>query len=359
MADIFSALLGDVPSDPAARQALVQELMRKRAYGELGQLSGDPILGPYGASQLKEADQEAENIGQQGRLQASEQSEEAYRQALESHQSAQEQLERDKLAELKRYHDQLADKAADDTEGLDDDTAKMASYDIAAFPEHMRNYASFGKVGQSRRDQINTGVSQILHDAGTDLSALPSLRATARAYATTVNKMGPQVANLASFSSLVDNNIDRLDVLVGKVNPSRFSTVNDWAQALERQGGSADAAELSSVLTTTQGELARLLTTASAGGNSPVSDSARKELQRIADGTLAPSAFRRVLGRLRLESQMKVQFANDQIANAQAGLTGVATGHPPGPFAVPTRAAPGGGGSQRVRVDAEGNIIGD
>lgn len=57
--DLYSYLVGAPPSDKDQIKAVVDQLRRRRSFGELGALTGDKILQPYGQGMIKEADTSA------------------------------------------------------------------------------------------------------------------------------------------------------------------------------------------------------------------------------------------------------------------------------------------------------------
>jgi hypothetical protein len=56
MDDIYAALIGEAPTDKAIQMKLAEQLRRQRLLGELGQMSGDRILAPFGQGQISSAD---------------------------------------------------------------------------------------------------------------------------------------------------------------------------------------------------------------------------------------------------------------------------------------------------------------
>lgn len=59
MADIYSALIGKAPTSGEEQRAIAAALRRRRAFGELGALSGDPVLQSFGKEQVGFADDAA------------------------------------------------------------------------------------------------------------------------------------------------------------------------------------------------------------------------------------------------------------------------------------------------------------
>lgn len=59
--DVYSALISQAPSGEE-QKAIVAALRRRRAFGELGALTGDPVLQSFGKEQLASADAAAEQL---------------------------------------------------------------------------------------------------------------------------------------------------------------------------------------------------------------------------------------------------------------------------------------------------------
>lgn len=117
--DIYSALTGQLPTDQESQQALINALRGKGMMGQIGALSGDPVLAPFGQNLMKSSDQEAENIGQGYRLQAAQKMEQEYKQQQEAHLKQQDlrlqeqsDIARGGLEETRKYHLQEAAKNA-------------------------------------------------------------------------------------------------------------------------------------------------------------------------------------------------------------------------------------------------------
>lgn len=60
--DLYSYLIGAAPTDPQKQQAVADQLRRRRSFGELGSLTGDRVLQPFGNSMITDADQAAQQI---------------------------------------------------------------------------------------------------------------------------------------------------------------------------------------------------------------------------------------------------------------------------------------------------------
>ncbi len=60
--DLYETLIGAAPTTPQKQKAVANQLRRRRSFGELGALTGDRVLQPFGQGMSKQADQYAENI---------------------------------------------------------------------------------------------------------------------------------------------------------------------------------------------------------------------------------------------------------------------------------------------------------
>jgi hypothetical protein len=59
MPDIYSSLIGAAPTDAEQQAAVAEALRRRRSFGELGSLTGDKVLQPFGQGLSKQADEYA------------------------------------------------------------------------------------------------------------------------------------------------------------------------------------------------------------------------------------------------------------------------------------------------------------
>jgi hypothetical protein len=64
MVDIYSALIGEPPTDQEKLKALAEKLRGRSMIGQLGQITGDKVLAPMGAGISKQTEDQAGQIGQ-------------------------------------------------------------------------------------------------------------------------------------------------------------------------------------------------------------------------------------------------------------------------------------------------------
>lgn len=215
-------------------------------------------------------------------------------------------------------------------------------------PQALRQFASYGAQGQDIRDQIMAQVSQKLKDMGMSPGEWYGMTAMIHGQQVAINKLAPLMAQTQANESVAINNADRIEALAAKVNTSKFSSLNGFLQWAESQKGNEDAAELRSVVTTFQMEAARILT-ASPSGAGVVSDSARHELAQVADGTLAPSALKRVLERVKYEIGLRVAGYKTQMEQASQYMSTMG-----GAQTQPGAGPQGGGGGPAPQPAASG-----
>lgn len=62
MDDLYSYLIGAAPTDPQKQSAIADQLRRRRAFGELGAVTGDRVLQPFGQGLEINADTSAKQL---------------------------------------------------------------------------------------------------------------------------------------------------------------------------------------------------------------------------------------------------------------------------------------------------------
>lgn len=109
--DIFALLTGDGPTAQERALAMAQKLRGQRALGQLGILSGDPVLAQVGQAQLAEAGQGREAIVEAGRQHV------GLQKAMEAARLEAAKNEREKAEEAARWERNVAqqDKARAET----------------------------------------------------------------------------------------------------------------------------------------------------------------------------------------------------------------------------------------------------
>lgn len=110
--DIYSALTGQLPTDQESQQALINALRGKSMMGQIGALSGDSVLAPFGQNLMRSSDQEAENIGSQFERQQGLKQSAAMQAAQIAHMGVEEGQQRSVLEETHRKNIQEAQRYA-------------------------------------------------------------------------------------------------------------------------------------------------------------------------------------------------------------------------------------------------------
>lgn len=110
MDDLYDFLVGGAPKQDQV-PAIVDELRRRRSLGELGALTGDRVLSPFGSSMVKQSDQYAGDIANIREKDVDNKRAEAYQSGMLEHnaQVLKATLARDK--ETSAYHQRMADAA--------------------------------------------------------------------------------------------------------------------------------------------------------------------------------------------------------------------------------------------------------
>lgn len=168
MSDIYAALTGATPTTEEQRNALVQALRGQKLMGQLGSLTGDPVLSPVGQNLMKGADTGAEQIGQLGLSQTRAAQEKAYQTAEMGHMTAEENQAQNALAETVRQHDLEnqakrwefgigADGGRDSTyQGIVDKIGKYEMAPLSTAGRNPRNLNIMGDVAAAYPDYDDT-----------------------------------------------------------------------------------------------------------------------------------------------------------------------------------------------------------
>lgn len=224
------------------------------------------------------------------------------------------------------YLDYLKQKSAVTQVGddLSPDELNLAATTVMTDPSQMKQFASFGKAGQARRDQINAAITQKLKDSGMTPSELGNLRATFKAQGASINKLVPQLNAIEAYEQTAKFNGQRLLDLVDKIDNTGIPVIEGYARRAQKAVGDPDQAEFSSVLQQYQTEAARIISNPNLTG--VLSDSARKELQEVISGNMSAVQLKRVINRLNTEFEFRANAIRGQIGNAGQGMTNLGTG---------------------------------
>jgi hypothetical protein len=94
MADLYQAIIGAAPTDVQKQAEIAAQLRRRRSFGELGALTGDRVLQPFGQGMTKQADEYAKLIGENREKGIDDAQTKAYQDAQTAHMKAMEDLTR-------------------------------------------------------------------------------------------------------------------------------------------------------------------------------------------------------------------------------------------------------------------------
>jgi hypothetical protein len=126
--DIYSAIMGNAPTNEEQTQALVQALRGQKLIGQLGMLSGDPYVGKVGQQLDTSSDTQAQQIGQERLRQTAAANEKAFRDAQIENMQAERENAKSTLEETMRFHNmEHQEKMA--ALGISSDGTRDASFD--------------------------------------------------------------------------------------------------------------------------------------------------------------------------------------------------------------------------------------
>lgn len=222
-------------------------------------------------------------------------------------------VERDKLSGETKYHNDPQPSASITVgsgagvppgDEFDPQTLRTAAIVVAADPAAMRQYASFGKIGQHYKMQINKEITKLKQETGMSDSDLIRARINAQAQRGSVQKMTAQRNAVQSYTDLAKANGEHLLDLFAKVDDTSVPIVEGILRISKSATGDVDAAELRSVLTAYQAETARILNNPTMAG--VVSDTARKEVAEMARGDMSVAQAQRVIRRISTEFDLRL-----------------------------------------------------
>lgn len=226
-----------------------------------------------------------------------------------------------------------------DQAGYDPETLKTAALVVASDPTRMRDYASFGQSGQNARIAINKAITQLKKDTGMSDADFVRARVAAKAATANLTTLTKQQSQVAAAEELAHANGDRLLQLFDLVDQTGIPLIEGFTRSARAKAGGVDAAELRSVLTAFQTEVARILS-GNPNMTGVVSDSLRQEIQHMAPGNMSTDQAKRIINRLYTEMAIRQNAINDQIT--KSGNAAVVGGQPtPAPAPSPTASATG------------------
>ncbi len=234
--------------------------------------------------------------------------------------------------------------------GLSPASVDEAARVTMADPTKMTTYAGFGASGQTNKNQINNRRAELLNQAGMTPDDMIRQRAITKANVGSTAQAAKQAETLDAFMPLMKANSQRIQELLDKIDATGSAPdepiVNGFSRLLGRQLGDSDLAELHSLFTSYQAEVARLLA-AGPSMNGVISDHARSEVQGMAPENMSSAQARRVLNRVDLETGIRRQGVEQALhagAEAQLPVISLPKGGTSGAPLPPSVAAPPAGG---------------
>jgi hypothetical protein len=240
------------------------------------------------------------------------------------------------------YLDYLKQKSAVQSVGddLSPEDLDLAATTVMTDPVQMRQFASFGKAGQARRDQINSQIAKKLKDAGMTAADLGNMRANFKAQSGSINKLVPQLNAIEAYEQTAKFNGQRLLDLVDKIDNTGIPVIEGYARRAQKAVGDPDQAEFQSVLAQYQTEAARIINNPNLTGI--LSDSARHEMQEIVGGNMNAAQIKRVVNRLNTEFEFRKNAIRDQVGAAGQSMTNIGNAQSSRPVDIATTPTPKG-----------------
>lgn len=210
---------------------------------------------------------------------------------------------------------------------LDPETLRTAAKVVASDPTRMRDYATFGAGGQSIRSKINGEITKLKKETGMSDEDFIQARARAKAAAPNIAKLYQQDSQYQIAEDLAKSNGQRVLDLLDLVDQTGIPMIEGFTRSARRATGGVDAAELASVLTTFQTEVARIIASSPTMAGT-ISDTARKEVETMSPGSMTTEQGKRIINRLFTEMDIKSDAVKQQISKA-VGSTSIIPGAPP------------------------------
>ena len=199
-------------------------------------------------------------------------------------------------------------------ESFSPEALSLAVDDVAAHPENLKNYASFGASGQAKRTQINNGIAAKLKDSGMTNNDLLQTRISAKANAASAQTLQKQANAVQAFEGLAKANGQRVLALIDQLDATGVPLAEGLIRSVSNKFGNTDAAELRSVLTTFQTEVGRILSNPNMTGT--VSVTAQNEIRDMAPENMSAAQARRVINRLFTEMELRKKFTDEALSGA-------------------------------------------
>lgn len=207
---------------------------------------------------------------------------------------------------------------------LSPDELDLAATTVMTDPSQMKQFASFGKAGQARRDQINKAISDKLKASGMQPSDLGSLRANFSAQGASIKKLVPQLNAIEAYEQTAKFNGQRLLDMVDKIDNTGIPVVEGYVRRAQKAAGDPDVAEFQSVLAQFQTEAARIINNPNLTG--VLSDSARHEMQEVINGNMNAAQIKRIVNRLNTEFEFRKNAIKSQVGVAGQSMTDAGSG---------------------------------
>lgn len=195
---------------------------------------------------------------------------------------------------------------------------RTAAIVVASDPARMRDYATFGAAGQGIRTAINQEIGQVKKETGMSDADFVSLRSRAKADASNLTKLTAQNSQIEQAEGLMKQNGQRALELINMIDQTGIPLIEGFRRSAKAKMGGVNEAELESVMTAFQAEVARLLTSGPTM-NGVLSDSARAEVAHMSPKSMSADQAKRVINRIFTEADIRHGLNLEQISKASSG----------------------------------------
>jgi len=322
--------------------------------GQIGALSGDRVLAPFGQNLMRTADQEAETLGSQAERQQQLSQQRDFQTGQLAHMGAEETQAKSALAETVRQHN-LENQQKQWEYGIKSDGAPDDQYQKLVDAIGTYNMAPLSSMSTRNPRNLNIMSDVYAKYPDFDSTAYANKLSSVKAF----GGGGKQGQTLRS----ADVGIQHLGVLSNAIDALNNAPIPVWnrvANSVKQELGLSTApTDFAAIKPIVADEINKFIIGAGGG----VTD--REQMQAAINAAQTPQALHSVVNhwiqlmggqihglKQEYESNTRLSDFDQKLSKATRVALGMESTGPQGRSAAP-------GAGQRVRVDAQGNILGN
>ena len=347
--DIYSLLAGGSSPNSQIPDAVVAALRNKQTVGAVGALSGDPVLGPFGQNLMRSSDQEAETLGSQAQRQQQMAQQGAFQTGELAHMTAEEAQSKSALAETVRQHNLENQQKMMEMGYTPDGSAPNPHVETMA--QAIARYQMAPPTGFSMRNPLMQAAFARAMEINPDYDANQfGMRKKAEADFGTgkagnaVRAANTAIAHLGTLGTAVD--------ALGNNDLTAFNTAKNY---YEQQTGQPAPGNFNAVRDFVGNELSSYLT----GGGGGVTD--REKMQGLISTSNSPAQLAGVISNLKqlMSGQLRSYKLQYETSTGRNDFTTKLSPETMRELGMSSGTAGRSAAPQRVRVDAQGNVLGN